>query len=313
MTGNIDPQRSIQLLGFKSHKNNLKKSLPNIVSQSTHQTILPKMYPHLFFFLFITFSFHPCSSQKNNQYKSCAPLPFSCGNFKENITFPFSIDGTSPGCGLPDLHLSCTSNNLTQLTMNNVSYQVKNIDYEKQIMTIADMAFINIDKYCSYLSNTSLDFSLFDYTDNDHNLTYYGCSSPPLNVSSSVFYELCNTRTNYVDYYYIIAVAVDVLDPLGDFCDSRYFVPIRKPHSMNDFSMDGLMKVLADGFDVMWNPGKGWCDKCVGSGGRCGFDESKPNDPFCLCPDGTYSDASCHAEKKASPTILHQPTAGAMN
>ncbi|KAK1297851.1 hypothetical protein QJS10_CPB14g00378 [Acorus calamus] len=219
---------------------------------------------------------------KNNLYKSCAPIPFSCGNFTINITFPFSIDGTSPGCGLPDLHLSCTTNNLTQLMMNNVSYQVKNIDYEKQIMTIADIAFINIDKYCPYLStNTSLDFSLFEYTSNDHNLTHYGCSIP-LNWSSSGFYQLCNTSTNYVDYYYFIAVAVDVLDPLGNYCDSRYFVPIRKPYSMDGFSMDGLKKALADGFDVEWKPGKGWCDGCIGSGGRCGFDESKPNDPLCL-------------------------------
>ncbi|KAK1297992.1 hypothetical protein QJS10_CPB14g00447 [Acorus calamus] len=146
--------------------------------------------------------------------------------------------------------------------MNNVSYQVKNIDYEKQIMTIANMAYINIDDSCSYLSiNTSFDYSLFDYTGNDHNLTYYGCSIP-LNWSSSGFYELCNTG----NYYYFIAVAVDVFDPLGyDYCDSRYNVSIGKPYSMDDFSMDGLKKALEEGFDVMWKPGKNWCDKCVRS------------------------------------------------
>ncbi|KAK1297994.1 hypothetical protein QJS10_CPB14g00444 [Acorus calamus] len=267
------------------------------------------MHSQLFFLflLFITFSFHPCSSQKNNQYKSCAPLPFSCGNFNENITFPFSINRTLPGCGLPALHLSCTTDNLTLLIMNDdASYQVKKIDYEKQIMTIADMAFINIDKYCSYLSNPSLDFSLFDYTNDYHNLTYYGCSIP-LNRSSSGFFELCNTSTNYEYYYYFF----EVLDPtlsewLGDNC-VRYLVPIGKPYSMNDLSMDGLMKALADGFNVTWNPGKDWCDKCVGSGGRCGLDESKPNDLLCLCPDATYSDASCHASESfffSNPLLL---------
>ncbi|KAK1297991.1 hypothetical protein QJS10_CPB14g00448 [Acorus calamus] len=257
------------------------------------------MHPQLFFFLFITFSFHPCSSQKNIQFKSCAPLPFSCGNFTKNITFPFSIDGTSPGCGLPDLHLSCTSDNLAQLMMNNVSYQVKNIDYEKQIMTIANMAYINIDDSCSYLSiNTSFDYSLFDYTGNDHNLTYYGCSIP-LNWSSSGFYELCNTG----DYYYFIAVAVGVFDPLGyDYCDSRYNVSIGKPYSMDD-----LMKVLADGFDVMWKPGKDWCDKCVRSGGRCGFDESKPNDPLCLWPNGVEILAGLFELPKLVARLPHRP------
>ncbi|KAK1281342.1 hypothetical protein QJS04_geneDACA003066 [Acorus gramineus] len=266
------------------------------------------MHPQLFFFLFITFSFHPCSSQKNNRYKSCAPLPFSCGNFTINIAFPFTIDGTSPGCGLPDLHLSCLSDNLTQLMMNNVSYQVKNIDYEKQIMTIANMAYINIDQSCSYLYiNTSLDFSLFDYTDNDLNLTYYGCYSAPPKVSSSIFHELCHGSANSLDYYYFLAVEdVDLSELLG-YCNSSYLVPIRKPYSMNDFSVDGLMKALEEGFDVMWKPGKDWCDKCVGSGGRCGFDESKPNDPLCLCPDGTYSDASCHAvDVRVPPSRLKE-------
>ncbi|KAK1268349.1 hypothetical protein QJS04_geneDACA024724 [Acorus gramineus] len=86
-----------------------------------------------------------CLSKTSDQYSRCAPIPFSCGHFSTDLSYPFSIDGTMTGCSHPGFHLSCTMDNLTQLMIYNTSYSVKYVDYVNQIMTIADMAYMNKD------------------------------------------------------------------------------------------------------------------------------------------------------------------------
>ncbi|KAK1301935.1 hypothetical protein QJS10_CPB12g00384 [Acorus calamus] len=172
--------------------------------------------------------------------------------------------------------------NLTQLMIYNMSYSVKYVDYVNQIMTIADMAYMNKD-YCPLPTrNTSLDFSLFDYMVTDRNVSYYYCSSQAVGVSS--LHQLsCDACTGTYDYYFTVGDRVD------ESCTGLvYFIPIYASFtdSLNvtdaGKALMSLKEALREGFDVNWKPGKGWCEGCVGSGGRCGYDPSKPNDPLCF-------------------------------
>ncbi|KAK1269906.1 hypothetical protein QJS04_geneDACA018526 [Acorus gramineus] len=234
-----------------------------------------------------------CLSKTSDQYSICAPFPFSCGNFSTNLSYPFSIDGTMTGCGHPGFHLACSMDNLTQLMIYNTSYSVKNFDYYNQIMTIADMAYMNKDHCPLPTSNTSMDFSLFDYTGTDRNVSYYYCSSQAVVVSS--LYQLsCDASTGYHGYYFTVGDMVD------ESCTGLiFFVPIHTSFtdSLNatdaEKALMSLKDALREGFDVNWKPGKGWCEGCVRSGGRCGYDPNKPNDPLCFyseCPSLLQSD-----------------------
>ncbi|KAK1325948.1 hypothetical protein QJS10_CPA01g01502 [Acorus calamus] len=129
-----------------------------------------------FFILLLLFFIPPCLSQTNNQYEKCSPIPFNCGKFSFNVTYPFSIDGSQSGCSYPGMHLVCSNENSVQLSsMSSTSYQVMNIDYEKQILTIADH-FTYLHKKCPLPSSDApFNSSLFNYTGNDHIVYFFNC------------------------------------------------------------------------------------------------------------------------------------------
>ncbi|KAK1326732.1 hypothetical protein QJS10_CPA01g01485 [Acorus calamus] len=173
------------------------------------------------------------------------------------------------GCGHPGFHLSCTMDNLTQLMIYNTSYSVKYVDYVNQIMTIADITYMEKDHCPLPTSNTSLNFSLFDYTGTDRNVSYYYCSSQAVGVSS--LYQLsCDASTG----------TLNVTDATK--------------------ALMSLKEALREGFDVTWKPGKGWCEGCVGLGGRCGYDPSKPNDPLCFYSSSARGLATPNPRRKAA-------------
>ncbi|KAK1302869.1 hypothetical protein QJS10_CPB12g00401 [Acorus calamus] len=191
-----------------------------------------------------------CLSKTSDQYSICAPFPFSCGDFSINLSYPFSIDGTHTGCSHPGFHLSCTMDNLTQLMIYNTSYSVKYVDYVNQIMTLADTAYMNKDHCPLPTSNTSLDFSLFDYTGTDRNVSYYYCSSQAVGVSS--LYQLsCDASTGMYDYYFTVG------DRVAESCTGLvYFVPIYASFmdSLNvtdaGKALMSLKEALREGFDA---------------------------------------------------------------
>ncbi|KAK1324848.1 hypothetical protein QJS10_CPA01g01490 [Acorus calamus] len=255
------------------------------------------MFPS-FSILLLSFFIPPCLSQTNHQYERCSPIPFNCGKFSFNVTYPFSIDGSQSGCSYPGLHLACTSDNFTQLWISNTSYQVMNIDYQKQILTIADLTYTNKD--CPLPpGNTSLDVSLFEYTGDDRNVSFYYCSnidefySMPYGGNDFIHRFSCYPNTGLGDYYYTI-YELPLLQQANFTCSVFFRVPVYASF-VNDLTntteekgLVTLKEALSVGFDVAWIPGKGWCNGCVQSGGRCGYDLRKPNDPLCYCPNHSY-------------------------
>ncbi|KAK1324849.1 hypothetical protein QJS10_CPA01g01491 [Acorus calamus] len=208
------------------------------------------------------------------------------------------------------MHLVCTNESYVQLsTMSSTSYQVINIDYEKQILKIAPDYLTYLHKTCPLPSSDAhFESWLFNYTDYDHIVFFFKCSGQVVGVPS--FYQLPCDQTNYYtvidesfSLYYEKTYMLDESNPtVEEFlslpgnitCNLEYQVPVHASFGndlINTTVEKGVVTLkegLLEGFDLAWIPGTGLCNGCVRSGGRCGYDARRPNDTLCLCPDKSY-------------------------
>ncbi|KAK1327019.1 hypothetical protein QJS10_CPA01g01500 [Acorus calamus] len=193
--------------------------------------------------------------------------------------------------------------------MTNTSYQVMNIDYEKQILAIAEadyLTYLDVDETCPPFSEApAFDSSLFNYTGNDFIVSFFHCTGQDVG-DHPVFYHVppCNQTNHYYTMFLIDTIsesyALRYVYGFHTFnCSFEYQFPVHASY-VNDLTDNAteynrvvtLKEALQEGFDLAWIPGKGWCNGCVRSGGRCGYDERKPNDTLCLCPNNSYA-TSC--------------------
>ncbi|KAG9450496.1 hypothetical protein H6P81_010461 [Aristolochia fimbriata] len=85
------------------------------------------MYPCTpFLFLIMLFVFvASCDSQGDEYYYlACAPKRFECGDFRDNISYPFQVDEGRPGyCSNPGYHITCV-NDTAQIQIGSKTYRV---------------------------------------------------------------------------------------------------------------------------------------------------------------------------------------------
>ncbi|KAK4490557.1 hypothetical protein RD792_001239 [Penstemon davidsonii] len=145
--------------------------------------------------------------------------------------------------------------------------------------------------------NTTLDYSLFDYTDTCTNLTFmYGC--PPFLSFPESSRAPCNGNNN------VVHVFPGNMGP-GQ-CNASVIVTVLVSHEniegggpVNQTEMN--QSVLLKGFDVRWKIDSQVCNDCTESMGRCGFDYAT-NQTTCLCPDPPYvSNRTCMAQGAFPP------------
>ncbi|GMH20662.1 hypothetical protein Nepgr_022503 [Nepenthes gracilis] len=232
---------------------------------------MDSQFPSSFFFsiLFIISMEIRSSWSQNPQFQNCVNETIQCGNI--NIGYPFYGQNRPSYCGHPGFELYCNGKNL-EITIDSIKHYVLSVDTAATTLTVAREDYW--PGHCpASLVNTTIDFSLFSYTNEDENITiYYNCSS---STSSSAGWQssqfMCpgSTATGY------FSAASGSNGNLEAGCSSSVFVPVYKSVVAK---MDGqvnqgtLMAILSSGFGLQWFADNNRCDDCQKSGGECGYD-----------------------------------------
>uniref|UniRef100_A0A804II42 Protein kinase domain-containing protein n=1 Tax=Musa acuminata subsp. malaccensis TaxID=214687 RepID=A0A804II42_MUSAM len=238
----------------------------------------------------------PSSSESYYRYADCAPYTYSCGGTKINISYPFRVDSRADYCGYPGYYVACSKNNTSMtIEIDGKGYVVKDIDYLNRLITVVDPPFVNQSCPQPY-QNTSLDISLYSYSDRDVNVTVFvNCTalSPPIPDVHDMgcatggrhgFYQL--TDENHIEMF--------------ENCSSMVVVPIHQAAAVEiGYGKRSFSDAVKGGFSLRWEAGEGWCRDCVESGGRCGFDVLSQESHTCFCPHNSTV-GTCSPSNKGS-------------
>ncbi|XP_059670733.1 LEAF RUST 10 DISEASE-RESISTANCE LOCUS RECEPTOR-LIKE PROTEIN KINASE-like 2.7 [Cornus florida] len=237
----------------------------------------------IFPFLFITFILiHiPTSScADDEQYVNCTQL-LQCGNIPD-IGYPF-WGGTRPEyCGHPGFELTCQTD-AALLTINSTTYRILTIEIATWALTVAREEFWNTT--CpTDLHNATLDTSIFNYSTNSQDLTlYYGCPAVVMPGLPNQFY--CS---NAISYY--VTSNVTLPNSIYGTCNTSVIVRGDQSAAAALASLTPSISIAAalyGGFGLQWSANDTYCEECVGSGGRCGYNSSSSSFA-CFCSDQPY-------------------------
>jgi len=138
--------------------------------------------------------------------------------------------------------------------------------------------------------NTTLNFSLFNYTSNY--------------LNSALFYN-CNSLSTHLPYRFscptsgdgCFAFDADRKIHLHEVCNFSVFVPIlpterlglpiSKVHNSATINRSTIRKTLEKGFEITWIANTSLCENWTKSEGRCEYDWTR-QEFNCFCLDGAY-------------------------
>ncbi|KAK9697306.1 hypothetical protein RND81_08G028800 [Saponaria officinalis] len=237
------------------------------------------------------------SAYVDERYASCAPMSPACGP-SHTLSYPFWDSSRPDYCGHPGFKLECQSDNLT-IQIKNQSYNVLDVNYKSNIFRITKQQFSQTPcpESITQLTNSSIDFSLFNFTPSSENVTlFYDCfrkadkvlpnrfSCPPGNYISRPTMFVANK--NY------LSMDKKLEGELREICAIEIYLPVLQTNviDLNDGVSD-INDVVSKGFELTWVIDEGVCQDCLTSGGRCGYNQTL-NQPICFCQDGAY-DRSC--------------------
>ncbi|KAJ8436618.1 hypothetical protein Cgig2_029864 [Carnegiea gigantea] len=249
--------------------------------------------------------FHLSSAANTTEYEICRK-PFQCG-FIKDLSYPFYDGQNRPAyCGYPGFQLDC-SKPKPQISVGTSSekYYLRAVSPSTYAFSVSRADYW--DTLCpSILSNTSIDFSLFNYEDVDLNITlYYRCS--PTSSKSAMNQFSCTDMDNNTSIGYLMTKN---LDPRLNIipqktCKAKIFVPAFQSAVLGINITDGasLMAALHNGFGLRWAAENELCSICRGSGGECGYNISTSKF-ICYCPDYQSYGSKCNGyNQKKMPTI----------
>ncbi|XP_064999629.1 LEAF RUST 10 DISEASE-RESISTANCE LOCUS RECEPTOR-LIKE PROTEIN KINASE-like 1.2 isoform X2 [Musa acuminata AAA Group] len=240
----------------------------------------------------------PSSSESYYRYADCAPYTYSCGGTKINISYPFRVDGRADYCGYPEYYVACSKNNTSMtIEIDGKGYVVKNIDYLNRLITVVDPPFVNQSCPQPY-QNTSLDFSMYSYSDRDVNVTVFvNCTT--LSPLIPDMHDMgCAPGGAGGRHGYYQLTGETHIEILGN-CSSMVVVPIHQAAAVEIGSgKRSFSDAVKGGFSLRWEAGEGWCRDCVESGGRCGFAGLSPESHTCFCPHNSTL-GTCYPSNKA--------------
>ncbi|KAL3618955.1 hypothetical protein CASFOL_037183 [Castilleja foliolosa] len=228
-----------------------------------------------------------CVSQNDdNVYETCN-RPFNCGNIRQ-ISYPFWENSRPQSCGHPGFRLNCLDNNTLHLNTSSISYRVLAIDYNTHTLDVSRDDLSNT--LCTSLQiNTTLDFTLFNFSDVENITLFYGCGlrQPPTAQPTLPTQFSCNfNRLNTWSFFYLTSEPAVLGNNITGSCSSNIDVPVSRSAARSLESLAGLQEAFADGFSIQWYADNEICGECAGSGGFCGYDPS--SEAFaCYCRDGT--------------------------
>ncbi|KAK7314580.1 hypothetical protein VNO77_33106 [Canavalia gladiata] len=235
-------------------------------------------------------------SEENGKYRDCS-RPYNCGKLK-NIYYPFWDGIIRPQyCGGGDqFKLLCDDDKDTWIHLDSQDFLVHRIYPFNHTMKMERKDLV-IDDCSPDSTNTSLDSTLFHYTQNVHNITiFFNCSSA-VSINARIF--PCTTMGEEKAFYVDDEDLARFLPQLCD-CERRIQVQV----STNIGSEYVLKKALSDGFEVKYIADFKGCKQCVNNKGACGINAS--HQFACYPPGGSQSAAQ---DVRQNPNILC-PTLG---
>ncbi|XP_039126252.1 LOW QUALITY PROTEIN: LEAF RUST 10 DISEASE-RESISTANCE LOCUS RECEPTOR-LIKE PROTEIN KINASE-like 1.2 [Dioscorea cayenensis subsp. rotundata] len=282
------------------------------------------------FLLFLSHSFRPSSTHppvptkpgeyfSADYYNECAnSLPFHCGNIMtDDIKYPFWTSNQPSFCGHPGpgFELTCAKGMLLSIQIGNKKYHVmKGISYRDRVLQLLDFDLLLDGPSCPQkMSNTSFDFSLFTYPDDnqDTNLTVFlDCSSPLF--MDFLFPTQCYNNGFFGHYSYFTLQSFGQKLPMHDLlanCDTTVLLPVSNLNFSPETFRNGTMnffEAFEVGFNLTWTVDQGWCEnECLKTGGICGSDPNGTKANACFCPSGTMSNGtSCTGKSNRNKIII---------
>lgn len=267
----------------------------------------------LFFFMItihlVRFPTHV--SAKDVQNLNCS-APFHCANLR-NIGYPFWGSNRPEHCGYPGFELDCAGD-VPEITIMDRAYKVLHINNESWRINVAREDYW--DYNCpANLSNSLLNFSIFNYASDTQNLTlYYSCPASFMNNISGILLPNrfnCSIDGKNTNNYYFSwdsnSFNSSIRSAIGAYfrsCANSAVIPawqstlrymVNNPNSVN------LTCALRVGFGLQWHANNRLCEECKQSNGNCGY-IAKTGEFICYCPNGAYS-SSCHSRTGMSYCI----------
>uniref|UniRef100_A0A803R0J4 non-specific serine/threonine protein kinase n=1 Tax=Cannabis sativa TaxID=3483 RepID=A0A803R0J4_CANSA len=249
----------------------------------------------VYFFLFITFvpNYVKCFNISAND---CAP--FDCGKFKD-LHYPFRKIGEPNFCGHPGFSLDCQSDDV-QILFEEMSQRFRILDINPKGRTLKIARMDISDSICpEKFSNTSLNSSIFNYTEKDKMAALlYECDEGdfPFFISFP-----CTVNNISTSSYFVMETELD--SPIFPSCNVSVMVPVMEKSFKTGFMSQKLKvdDVMEEGFEVGWSSmGEDKCEDCILSSGKCGFDFSV-NEFRCFCPDDNAYALSCPSNTISIP------------
>ncbi|KAI7986071.1 LEAF RUST 10 DISEASE-RESISTANCE LOCUS RECEPTOR-LIKE PROTEIN KINASE-like 1.4 [Camellia lanceoleosa] len=147
-----------------------------------HPTLLNKPLSLSFIFIIIIIISIPTShGTDGDKYTTCHEKTYDCGEQIKEIGYPFWEKDRPQFYGVQGFELTCQGNENTTMVIEKQAFRVLHINQSTHNMTIARADLW--DNLCpKELSNTTLNFTLFDYTPYPHvlNLTLFHDCLPDL-------------------------------------------------------------------------------------------------------------------------------------
>ncbi|RXH95978.1 hypothetical protein DVH24_008478, partial [Malus domestica] len=225
---------------------------------------------------------HANQLQLSHQLCLCQPYSIckeaiSCGGIGD-ISYPFWGVNRPNFCGQPGFELRCLDD-VPVINMSNISYRILEMNSSSpRTIKVARQDYWKT--LCpSSFANTSINFSLFNYSSGLTNVTfYYGCDVdvPRVYYSSQV----CNVNNGS-----------DQVDT--GLCKVNVTVPVFSTAAIGiEVNPTTLQDAIDGGFKLEIKIDNDQCNSCEGSGGRCGHNT-------------TTGGFTCHCQDQASATICN--------
>ncbi|KAM2155321.1 hypothetical protein ACFX1Q_047039 [Malus domestica] len=261
-----------------------------------HFFLLQSLFPFLLIASFLSINVE-LSLCQNQQFTNCS-RNITCGSVG-GISYPFWGVNRASYCGQPGFEVQCL-NNFPVFNMKGASYRIlqMNTTNSRTVKvarndywgTICPQTFVN----------TTLNFSLFDYVSGYRNMTFYYQCFAAITLPSP---QSCNI-SNTVSPVYYVTQPVTVGQAYSVSCTHEVIVPVYEEAALAiEAATMPSQAIVTDavegGFSLQLEIDNDECDKCLGSGGQCGLDNTNNSGFRCFCADRAYA-STCNGTSTSS-------------
>ncbi|CAL5372490.1 unnamed protein product [Camellia sinensis] len=243
--------------------------------------------PHLFpisvtFFLIIILSQIPTFlCVENEQYANCSKV-FQCAGIPD-LGYPFWGGSRPDYCGHLSFGLNCTGD-APLITIQTRPYRVLTINNSTQILKVVREEFW--ENICpTEFVNATVDNTPFTYVSSQDLMLYYGCARLPTTIPGQFDCSVDGTTNtlgfpSFVPNMTLVTSCHIGVSVRVDQTEATAFAS--NPTSVT------VTQVLDSGVELQWDANNSICDRCIGSGGKCGSNTSSGLFA-CYCSDKPYA------------------------